>query len=155
MKTFLIITLLSLAFTACSTKNAFSSLDLSPYQEKSEENTQSSKIKDSENIDGLVTAIYLNALESETYADKEYFYIYLYTKSENRVVFMLNDKKAMKVEELQANNIFSHLNTFNSEWSRYYLVSFTNVKEDENLSLQIHNANFSSGQMLFEKPEEE
>ena len=152
MKTFLIIVFLLMVFNACSTKNAYSSLKITPFQEKSEENTLSSKIQYKDTIDGLVTAIYLNALEPETYDGEEYFYVYLYTKTNNDdIKFLLNDKEATKVEELKAENIFSHLSKFKTDWSQYYLVSF--IKEDENLSFQVQNDKFSSDKLLFQRAE--
>lgn len=152
MKTFLITILFTLVFHGCSTKNAFSNLHITSYQEKSEENTLSSKIKSKKVVDGLVTAIYLNPLEGEKYLNREndIFYVYLYTKSDNKnIKFFLNDKMALKVEELKAENIFSHLSNFKTQWSEYYLVTFE--KEDENLSFHVENAQFSSNKLLFEK----
>ncbi|MEA1983126.1 MAG: hypothetical protein U9N39_06240 [Campylobacterota bacterium] len=148
MKTFLITLLFILLFDACSTKNAFSTLGITQEQQISEENRQSSKIKNEETIDGLVSLFYLNALEPESVQKSDSFYIYLYTKSDNsNVKFLLNDKEPIKIEELKEENRFSHLNKFQADWSKYYHVTFE--KEDENLSFQIKNGEFSSDILLF------
>jgi len=153
MKTFLIIILFMFAFDGCSTKNAFSSFKITLEQEKSEDNIQSSKIKDGEIIDGLVTAIYLNKVIPQTYKENEYFYVYLYTKHNNdNIKFLLNGNEALKVEELEAENIFTYLTSFKADWSRYYLVAFK--AEDANLSFSVKNAQFSSNELIFEKEEQ-
>jgi len=150
MKTFLIIILFMFAFHGCSNRNAFSSFKITVEQEKAEDNMQSSKIKNGEIIDGLVTAIYLNKVVSKTYKENEYFYIYLYTKHDNsNIKFLLNGNAPLKVEELESQNMFTHLTSFNAEWSKYYLVAFK--VEDANLSFSVKNAQFSSNELLFEK----
>jgi len=153
MKTFVIIILFMFAFDGCSTKNAFSSFNITLEQEKSEDNIQSSKIVDGEIIDGLVTVIYLNKVVPQTYKENEYFYVYLYTKHNNdNIKFLVNGNKALKVEELEPQNIFTYLTSFNAEWSRYYLVAFK--AEDANLSFSVTNAHFSSNELIFEKEEQ-
>jgi len=153
MKTFLITILFMFTFEGCSTKNAFSSFKITPEQEKSEDNIQSSKIKNGEIVDGLVTAIYLNQVVPETYQENEYFYIYLYTKHDNdNIKFLLNENAPLKVEELESDNMFTHLTSFKAEWSRYYLVAFK--VEDTNLSFSVKNAQFSSNKLIFEKEEQ-
>ena len=153
MKTFLIIILFMLTFDGCSTKNAFSNFKITPEQEKCEDNMQSSKIKDGKIVDGLVTAIYLNRVVPQTYKENEYFYVYLYTKHNNdNIKFLLNGNRALRVEELEAENMFTHLTSFKAEWSRYYLVAFK--AEDANLSFSVQNAQFSSNKLVFEKEEQ-
>jgi len=152
MKTFLITILFMFVFNACSTKNAFSSFKITPAQEKSEDNVQSSKIIDGETIDGLVTAIYLNKVVPKTYKENEYFYVYLYTKHNNNIKFLLNGNEALKVEELEPQNMFTYLTSFNAEWSRYYLVAFK--AEDANLSFSVRNEHFYSNKLIFEKEEQ-
>jgi len=153
MKTFVIIILFMFAFNGCSTKNAFSNFEITPEQEKSEDNLQSSKIVDGEIIDGLVTVIYLNKVIPQTYKENEYFYVYLYTKHNNdNIKFLLNGSEPLQVEELEAENMFSYLTSFNAEWSSYYLVAFKT--EDSNLSFSVKNTHFSSNELIFEKEEQ-
>ena len=153
MKTFLITILFMFAFDGCSTKNAFSSFDITPDQERSEENTKSSKIHKGENIDGVVTAIYLNKAMPETYSENDYFYIYLYTKQDNKnIEFLLNGEAPLRVEELEVENMFTHLTSFKADWSKYYLVAFKSQTEE--LSFSVKNSDFTSNKLLFEKEEE-
>lgn len=141
------------AFDGCSTKNAFSSFNITPDQERSEENTKSSKIQNGNNIDGVVTAIYLNKAMPETYKENEFFYVYLYTKQDNQnIEFLLNGEAPLKVEELEVENMFTRLTSFKADWSKYYLVAFTSQTEE--LSLLVRNAEFTSNKLLFEKEEE-
>ena len=153
MKTFLITILFMFAFDGCSTKNAFSSFNITPDQERSEENTKSSKIQNGNNIDGVVTAIYLNKAMPETYKENEYFYVYLYTKQDNQnIQFSLNGDAPLRIEELEVENMFTHLTSFKADWSKYYLVAFKSQTEE--LSLLVRNAEFTSNKLLFEKEEE-
>ena len=153
MKTFLITILFMFAFDGCSTKNAFSSFNITPDQERSEENTKSSKIQNGNNIDGVVTAIYLNKAMPETYKENEFFYVYLYTKQDNQnIEFLLNGEAPLKVEELEVENMFTRLTSFKADWSKYYLVAFKSQTEE--LSLLVRNAEFTSNKLLFEKEEE-
>jgi asparagine N-glycosylation enzyme membrane subunit Stt3 len=139
-----------LTFDGCSTKNAFSNFKITDAQEKSEDNIQSSKIKDGKIVDGLVTAIYLNKVLPQTYKENDYFYVYLYTKHNNdNIKFLLNGNRALRVEELKAENMFTYLTSFKAEWSRYYLVAFKT--EDNKLSFSVKNAQFSSNKLIFEK----
>jgi len=150
MKTFLITILFMFVFDGCSSKNAFSSFQMTSEQEKSEDNMQSSKIKDGDTIDGLVTVIYLNKVIPQTYKVDEYFYVYLYTKHNNdSIKFLLNGNEALKVKELEPKNMFTHLTSFKAEWSKYYLVVFK--AEDSKLSFNVKNMQFSSNNLVFEK----
>jgi len=152
MKTFVIIMIFTLSFLSCSQQNAFSNFSITPVQEKSEENIQSAKISNGDNIDGIVTAVYLNKIFPQRFHTQEYFYLYMYSKRKvKNINFMLNNHKAVTFKELNARNEFTQLTSFNAPWSKYYLVAFP--KQDGNLSLRVEYFDFSSKDIVFPKEE--
>lgn len=153
MKTFLIILIFMVVFTACSKNNAFYDFDMSKNRELSEASLQSSKIQKNGVIDGLITVLYVNNILTNKYHDNEYFYVYIYTKSDNtKVNFFLNGKKALKTNELNPNNEFSNLIPFNARWTNYYLVEFKKAKS--NLIFVSKDGKFSSDKLSFQKNED-
>ena len=143
MKTFLIILLFIMSFSGCSTNNAFHEFNMDEMQEFSEEKIQSSVIKNEKENDGLVTVIYLNQVYPERYKDYEYFYAYLYSKSDHKdIKFLLNEEECFLVEELPSYNKFSNLTSFKADWKRYYLLKFE--KQGGVLNFKVQNAGFSS-----------
>ncbi|RUM63792.1 MAG: hypothetical protein DSZ04_04440 [Sulfurimonas sp.] len=150
MKTFLIINIFLLLLSACSYDNAFSRFDISPERAISEENIVSSKIYDDKSITGVLSCVYLNAVNPEKYKDGEYFYIYLYAKDDKAAVsFTLNDMNPSIIKELQADNEFTVLTDSNVSWQKYYLLKFT--QENANLRLVTKIANASSDVIVFVK----
>ncbi len=150
MKTFLTITILLVLLSACSYDNAFSRFDISPQRESSEENIVSSKIYDQKSIAGIVSCVYLNAVNPKKYNDGEYFYIYLYAKNSKAAVsFTLNDMNASIITELEADNEFTVLTDSNVSWQKYYFLKF--ASEDANLIFITKVGNFSSDAIVFVK----
>lgn len=191
MKSFFIIFTFIVMFSACADKNAFDKFNFSKDKEVSINNTQSSKIQTSKNIDGVVRAIYLNNIYPDIYNDAEYFYIYAYykkkidvgepkrftpkikskiatqdsnntaeiCKKENLKIYFaykdevsiyLNNKLPIKVKELEIHNEFSYLTSSNSDWQRYYLVTFKQNSGDK-LGLKLKNGYSSSDIMIYLK----
>lgn len=151
MKFLLPILLLMITFLGCAQKNAFERFTLSDFQERAEDNLQSSKIiNDKAEVEGVVTAVYLNKVKPELYNQYQYFYIYLYTKNKNDAIrFYLNDMPALLVEELPAQNEFTELTSFNSKWNKYYLVGFAKQQATAlNLNIQIEK---SSATLIFKQ----
>ncbi|WP_324170511.1 hypothetical protein [Sulfurimonas sp.] len=164
MKYILTLTIFFLLFTGCADKNAFSKFNMQKEQELSASNSQSSKIKTAQKIDGIVSAIYLNNVYPNTYTSNEYFYIYLYLKNEKEMydptsvddinlTIRLNNKLPIKVEKLTNKNKFSHLSSVENEWRRYYLLAF---KKDKNnaLNLVLESGQSFSGKLAFQKDEQ-
>jgi len=152
MKTFLIMIIFALSLLSCSQRNAFSNFSISKIQEKSEESIQSAKIRKGDNVDGIVTAVYLNKVFPQRFHTNEYFYLYMYSKIKSKHInFMLNNHKALSVQELNASNEFTQLTSFKEAWSKYYLIEFP--KQDENVSLKVIYSDFSSENMIFPKEE--
>jgi len=150
MKIFLIIMIFTLSFLSCSQRNAFSNFGITPVQEKSEENIQSAKIINGENIDGIVTAVYLNKIFPKRFHTQEYFYLYMYSKIKAKNInFMLNHQRAIALKELNTTNEFTQLTSFKAQWSKYYLMEFP--QQDGNLSLQVKYLDFSSKGIIFPK----
>lgn len=155
MKTFLILTIILTIFTNCSEKNAFSNFNITPNQEKSEDSLQSSKLFNHDTMQGIVSAVYLNSVMPKEYNDKEYFYIYVYTKNPNeKLEFFLNGIEANSIKELKVKNKFSNLTSFAGKWQKYYLVSFDTQGDKLSLitkSSKVSENEFSSKPMLFQK----
>lgn len=151
MKTFLTINIFLLLLSACSYDNAFSRFDISPERAKSEESIVSSKIYDAKSIAGVLSCVYLNAVNPDKYKDGEYFYIYLYTKDNKAAVsFTLNDINASIIKELEADNEFTVLTDSNTSWQKYYFVKFEQ-QEDTNLRLIAKFENYASDAIVFQK----
>lgn len=150
MKTFLISTAILVTFLGCSHNNAFDRFEMSKTRELSEENIQSAKITQGDEVGGVVTAVYLNKIYPHLYKDAEYFYIYLNLQEKTQETqFILNNLPSLLVEELNSTNEYTELTLFDAEWKRYYLVGFKEGKG--NLKLHVKNGEYSSSVLTFKK----
>jgi hypothetical protein len=152
MKTFLIISLLTIIFNGCTTHNAFDKFNITPTRELSEDSIQSFKLKHNNKVDGIVSVVYLNKVLPKLYKNNEYFYVYFYVKDKNTsVTFTLNGQPSMLREKLKANNEFSYLTSFDAFWSKYYLIGF---KEQGNvLDLNVSTSKAAEATLKFVKDE--
>jgi len=150
-------------FTACADKNAFDKFNMQEDQELGAANLQSSKIKMSQNVDGIVSAIYLNKVYPKIYTNDEYFYVYLYLKDKKemfnpkklddiKLTMRLNSKLPIKIKQLEAKNKFSHLALVENEWNLYYLVAFKQESEDK-ISLVLETDQSRSDALVYQKDE--
>jgi len=150
MKTFLITILFLAIFTSCSKNNAFSYFEIDQKQAKSEDSLQSSKFFDGTNSKGILSVIYLNRVLPDNYNDREYFYIYLYTKKEAaEVEFLLNGEEPLEIKKLKPLNEFSDLTSFKGDWQRYYLVAFKT--NSEVLTLIAKTPQSTTREIIFKK----
>jgi len=150
MKTSAIFLILLALSTGCAQKNAFDQFKLSQTQELSEDSIQSSKLKRGEDVDGVVTVVYLNKVLPEKYSDAEYFYVYLYKRNKkSEVTFWLNSKTTQEIEKLPVKNRFTDLTSFQAPWSSYYLVRFP--KEGDVLKFVVKEGEFESDTFKYEK----
>jgi len=146
---FLLLTSL-LIFIGCSRDTAFDRFPITQKQKLAENSIQSSKIKNKNNIDGVVNVLYLNEVNHKIYNDKEYFYIYFYIKNKSiKPLFLLNNKYPLHITKLDNENQFSNLISFNAPWSQYYLIEF--AKQGDNLNFQLKNGKYTSDILKFEK----
>lgn len=164
MRNILTILTFSLLFIGCVDKNAFSKFDMQPDQELSAMSLQESKIQMDKNIEGVVSAIYLNEVYPNIYTQNEYFYVYFYLKDkkemhdtnsldEIKLTMKLNGKLPVKIKKLDANNKFSHLISDYSEWRKYFLVAFKKDKKNI-INLVLETDLSSSGALTYQKGEE-
>jgi len=149
MKHFIIIIPIILLFSACSDKTAFSKFNMSKKQELSANSIQSSRIMLNNNILGVVSVLYLNDIYPKIYNKNEYFYIYYYLKNPQKVDFILNNKKAIKIIKLKPLNQFSKLVSSSNKWNQHYLVEFS--KEGNSLNLLLKSAEASSHTFRYHK----
>lgn len=157
MKFFLSAMTLVLLLTACSNQNAFSRFDMDKQGELSVSSSQTSKIKSENQIEGIFSAIYLNEVDSLSFHDNEYFYIYLYLKDKKEIddlafndlvksSLKLNGQMPIEIKRLPSDNPFTHLASVNNEWNKYYLVTF---QEDANNTKKL-NLIFELGKLSSE-----
>jgi hypothetical protein len=153
MKTFLILLTFLIIFGACSRNNAFDRFHMNPDQERTLNSLQSSKIKYKNRVNGSVHVVYLNQVDPEKYINAEVFYIYMYLKDKSEPVsFSLNgEQPSLSVRELTSNNEFTALTSVDTQWNRYYIVSF--AEQGDILKFKVKNGVFTSNTMLFEKDE--
>ena len=148
--------------SACSSKNAFSKFNMSKEQELSVSSLLSSKIKSQDgNIDGVISAIYLNDIYPNSYNTNEYFFVYIFLKNKKEMHnpkqfdkletnLRLNGELAIKIKQLPHKNKFSNLAFIKSDWNKYYLVAFK--KQDKNpINLVLESGQSSSDQLRYQK----
>ena len=159
----ILISLTILALLAgCSSKNAFTKFKMSKDQELSVSSLLSSKIKSKDgNIDGVVSAIYLNEIYPESYNNNEYFFVYLFLKNKKEMHdpkefdklelgLRLNGKLPIKIKQLPHNNKFSHLTFIKSDWNKYYIVAFEKQNKSS-INLVLESGQSSSDQLRYQK----
>ena len=164
MKLFLSTLTFSILLTACSSQNAFSKFDMDKQQELSISNSQTSKIKHNNAVDGIFSAIYLNGIDSRLYSDNEYFYVSMYIKDlkslsdeeyveSMRSSLTLNAKTAIDIEQLPHANKFSNLTSVNNKWNKYFLVIFKKDAQEsiKKLHLLFKKGNSSSEVLAYPK----
>jgi hypothetical protein len=117
-------------------------------------NLQTSKIttKD-EDINGIISAVYLNEIYPDIYNDNEYFFVYSYIKDKssllsNSLNIQLNTHPYIDIRELPKESRFSNLVSTASEWNKHYLVTFE--KEDNStLELRYIDEESSSSSLIY------
>ena len=150
-------------FVACADKNAFDKFDMKEDQELSAANLQSSKIKMSQSVDGIVSVVYLNKVYPKVYTNDEYFYVNIYLKDKKEMfdpkelddielTMKLNSKLPIKIKKLNAKNKFSHLASVKNEWNRYYLIAFKQDSKDK-ISLVLETDQSRSDTLVYQKDE--
>jgi len=151
MKTFLFFLVFSIFFIGCSSKNGFSRFNLSHEQELGADSILSSKVKKGNEVNGIVSVVYLNKIYPDVFKEKEVFYVYYYLKKSQKISYTLNQQKATYITELNENNEFATLTSIKTKWSKYYLVEFK--KQGDRLKFKFNNGDFSSDTLVFEKDE--
>jgi len=153
MKIYIMLLLSIISFSACANKSAFDDFNITKKQALSVEQIQSSKMKSTNGVTGIATALYLNNIDKKEFHGDEYFYVSLFVQgSKNEdIQFLLNSKRPLHVERLTNANKFTKLTSINAAWLKYYLVTFN--KENGDLKLQIKDNNNSSRLLLFKNLE--
>jgi len=153
MKLFLSLLTFLILIQGCGEKNAFSRFNLSNQQELGLNSLQSSKLKSGKNVNGVVSVIYLNQIEPDRFKSGEVFYVFMYTKDKSLpLIFRLNGMlPSYSVKELKNENDFTYLTSVDTDWNRYFIVTFP--KQGDKLNFKVSNGNFSSDVLKFEKDE--
>jgi len=151
MKYFFIALIITVLTSGCATRNAFSKLKISPEQERAIENTKSGKIQKDLLVEGVYSAINLNAVYPDMSKEKVNFYISIYIKDkQDELHVTLNGEEPTSIHSLEKDNRFSHLQGVENDWIDNYLLSFDN-NETAGLQLLIESGQFSSGLLNFPK----
>jgi len=151
MKSFVMFLVFSIFFVGCSSKNGFTRFNMNPEQELGADSILSSKVKKGDNVNGIVSVVYLNKVYPNVFKEREVFYVYYYLKNYKKISYQLNKQKATYITELDENNDFAYLTSIKTKWSKYYLVEFK--KQGDILKFQFNNGDFSSDILIFEKDE--
>lgn len=155
--------IITLFFSGCSHKNAFTNFNMNKDQELSTSSLQSSKVRLGKKVEGVFSAIYLNEVYPNSFNQYEYFFIYLYLKDEKvmhnpnslddiELTVKLNGELPVKIKELPNENQFSKLTTSKSAWKKYYLVAFKEQKKKLNLVLE--SGRSSSAVLSYQKDQQ-
>ncbi len=151
MKYFFTALIITILTSGCATKTAFSKLGISPEQELAIENTRTGKIQKGTKIEGVYSAINLNAIYPDMNKNKMNFYVSIYIKDKQDELYItLNGKEPTSITPLEKDNRFSHLQSIENNWINNYLLSFEN-DEKAPLKLLIESGQFSSGILTFVK----
>ena len=139
-------------FVGCADKDAYSKFELLKDQEVAFDNVTLAKIIKGTKVDGVFSALYLNAVYPNRY-DKETFYLIVFSKNkrllENFEV-SLNKNTPVSVVKLPPNNEYSHLLDIKNDWSHYYLVRFAST-EAKKLQLALQLSNAAKATVTFQK----
>lgn len=152
MNIFFIGTITILLFSGCATKNAFTKLKIDADQEKSIENTRSSKLTSENEVGGIFSAVYLNNIYTALDSRKQLFYISIFRKDTTAPLKLsLNRVKPLEIKELPTSSKYVRLLKKNNQWTKNYLVSFEVSTTTTDLNLSIDSGRFSSGSLRYLK----
>ena len=153
MRYFLFILGITLFFSGCSEKNAFSRFNLSENQEFGINSIQSSKLQDKDKVGGIVSVVYLNEVYPKRTQKSEVFYVSLYLKDQTSTpIFTLNGHKPnVWIEQLPSDNEYAHLVNEHIAWNKHYVVSF--APQGDTLTFKITSGTYHSSNIIFKKDE--
>lgn len=159
MKHLLILSAFLILHSGCSSKNAFSEFNMTKAEEMSVSSFQSSKVVTKSNdISGIVSAVYLNEIYPKIYNDKEYFFLYTYiknseTSSADKPNIKLNNHSYTDLRELPKESRFSNLVSTTSRWNKYYIATFEK-ENNSTLELILVDGKSSSSSLIYNKTED-
>ena len=161
---FLTIIAILLLISGCSTRNAFEQFNMEKEQELSVSSLLSSKITSQNGeIQGVVSAIYLNEIYPQSYNNNEYFFVYIFLKDKKKMNdpkrfdelslnLKLNNKTPIKIKQLPHENKFTNLAFMKSDWNKYYLVAFQKDNKSS-LNLVLESGQSFSAPLKYQKGE--
>jgi len=152
MKTLWLLLTFLILFSGCADKNAFTKFNMSEKEELGADSILNSKVEKGQEVNGIVSVVYLNKVYPEKSFKEEVFYVNFYIKNDTKnISFMLNEKTALSVKELTSKNVYAFLTPLKTKWSKYYIVKFK--KQKDMLTFIFRNGSFSSNPLVFEKDE--
>ncbi len=152
MKKLVFTLIVSFLLAGCADKDAYSKFELLKDQEVAFDNVTLAKITKADEVSGVLSALYLNAVYPKRY-EKETFYVIVYSKDKRlleNLEFSLNGVKPLSLTVLPPQNEFSHLLDIKNDWSHYYLVEFKPSNATK-LKLSLKLLNKAQASVTFEK----
>ena len=151
MKFFLTALIVVLFNSGCTTKNAFTKLNLTHEQKRAVEHIQNGKIMNGTSVEAIYSVMYLNGADKNIQRTDNEFYIALYRKNDTLDLnITMNEQAALDIEKVASDNEYSDLLSTQYIWSRNYKVTFEN-NGTKNISLQIGTGPFLSAPLMFVK----
>ncbi|MBA1437420.1 MAG: hypothetical protein FAF05_00285 [Epsilonproteobacteria bacterium] len=155
MKNTIFAFILTFFLIGCSHDNGFAQFELTPIQQKWENNQVFVAVRHNDKIAGTITAVYLNKVMPEFYKNGEYFFISFYQKDRSvKLDLYLNGHSSLlfqKIEKVDAP--YGKLIADTPQWSQLYIVGFAKISKKDTLGLTIANDGYTADKMVFKKRE--
>lgn len=160
MKKFLIPIFITLAFTACGSKNtAFKHFNEGDAQTRGVQYTKKADIIKDNQIEVIFMSTYLNKIDKKIDAtNNEVFLVSLYFANEtsqdiekNGFKILLNENEPVYLEKIEKDNENFKDLMLKNHWGNYYLVKFDLINYAQNLKLELTNQSTSKVTLGFEK----
>lgn len=150
-----------IGFSGCAQKGTFDLFKMDEAHERAVEQLRTGAIIQSFETKALVSAIYLNPIDPQTYKDGEYFVGAVYFEKVNQDVkkwdlythgytLTLNGAKPTLLEELKENDPRRALIPVQNNWNKYYFIRFDSVPEGA-LTLLLENNQTGSVALSYQK----
>lgn len=155
----LYISIISTIFIGCSSTTALKHFDKSELETKAMQYTKKADVIINNEQKVLLWATYLNNTDIKEFTSKEEVFVtslYFVEEdtqdiNENGYSFLLNEKKANSIEEIQGDDeLYKDILSKNT-WGKYYLVKFNQEKDVDKLRLKLSDTKANSAELTFAK----
>lgn len=146
--------------SGCTQTTAFDFFTMESAYERAITQMRTATLADESQTKAVVSAVYLNRVEPETYYEGEYFFIALYSKKQCALaepgskrpgfVLTLNGKAFIEASELDATHPLRSAMPVRNEWNRYFLVHYA-AQETEELVMTLAKEHHGEAKLTFEK----
>lgn len=143
-----------LGISGCVPKTAFDSFTMSSVTERAVVNLQTVTVGNSEGVEAIVSAIYLNAVYPQRYRGGEYFLIAYYDRGDENLLERLRLNETVRptsVEEISESDAMCALVPIRNDWNRYYIVRFPKQGVTAALNVTFETGRCVTGTLGFQK----